>query len=452
MGIRFYRLDAAPLWSDEIFSWAAAHIPPGQLIPYLLEGNNPPLWELILQGCIRLWGDSPLALRALPALFSTGTAVLLFLLGYRSGGVWAGWIAALLWIFSDYGQSVGREARAYALLGFLTLLSHIVFLQWRTPKNGAFLWALVALLLFYTHYLGSAVIALHVAQLVWDRSWRKLFSGLSYLLPGIGLTGIVFLDKFLSQTRSETGAFASLEGFYNMLWSFSNQPVPTVIALLVVGGGLFWGRGRLGRAYPYWAFWGIFLLLWIMGYKAPVWQARYLMPAAVSYYWMLGVTVSALPSLLRWMSSLTLVTAWVISWNPTPPGPIPFHRELGALIAQKPSQHYLVAMPAWTALEWSYYLPLQEKSRFIADYFAAIQREMYLRHRIVGVNYYAELPVCELQAADTLWVLDYNHAGVFPHGILPDLLRREWQTIQVYNFGKGVKLWIGVRTGASAMD
>ncbi len=445
LGVRFYRLDAAPLWTDEIFSWAAAHLPPARLISFLLEGNNPPLWELLLHGWLRLWGEGEIALRSLPAIFSAATAVMLFWLGTHTGGKWAGWMAALLWIFSDYGQSIGREGRAYALLGLLTLLTHAAFLRWRTQGKGAFLWALLAWLLFHTHYLGGTIIAFHLACLIAQRAWKPLRAGLAYLLPGIALSGIIFLDRLIAHSQSETGAFASLEGFYNMLWRFSNQPVPTVLALLSVVSGLVWTQGRLLRSYPYLAFWGIFLPLWLAAHIAPVWQARYLMPAAVAYYWVLGHTVSALPPVGRWISSFTLLTAWGISWNPTPPGPIPFHRELGQLIAQKPAQHYLVAMPAWITLEWLPYLPLKSKSRFSADYFSETQREMYLRHRVIGASHYTELPVCELQAADTLWILDYNYAWSFPHGILPALLRKEWQPVRMYEFGNGVKLWIGVR-------
>lgn len=93
--VRMYKVAEAPLWADEIFSWSAAHLSPGRIVPYLLEGNNPPLWELLLHGWIHLWGDSVAALRSLAALCSAGAAVGLYALGYYTGGRWAGAAAAL---------------------------------------------------------------------------------------------------------------------------------------------------------------------------------------------------------------------------------------------------------------------------------------------------------------------------------------------------------------------
>ena len=50
LAVRYYRLSEAPIWVDEIFSWAVAHLRPSLLISYLYQGNNPPSWELLLSG------------------------------------------------------------------------------------------------------------------------------------------------------------------------------------------------------------------------------------------------------------------------------------------------------------------------------------------------------------------------------------------------------------------
>jgi hypothetical protein len=42
LAVRYYRLSEAPIWVDEIFSWAVAHLRPSVLISYLYRGNNPP--------------------------------------------------------------------------------------------------------------------------------------------------------------------------------------------------------------------------------------------------------------------------------------------------------------------------------------------------------------------------------------------------------------------------
>jgi len=50
LAVRYYRLSEAPIWVEEIFSWAVAHLRPSVLTSYLYRGNNPPLWELLLSG------------------------------------------------------------------------------------------------------------------------------------------------------------------------------------------------------------------------------------------------------------------------------------------------------------------------------------------------------------------------------------------------------------------
>ncbi|MCX7651312.1 MAG: hypothetical protein N2200_00380 [Bacteroidia bacterium] len=444
--VRFHKLGEAPLWTDEIFSWSASHLPPSRIISYLLEGNNPPLWELLLHFWRRWWGDSEVALRSLPAIFSTLTAAALFCLGTYSRSSLAGWIAAALWIFSDYGQGVGREARAYALLGFLTALAHIAFLYWRGSNRGFYVWIITLLLLFHTHYMGVGVAILQLIFLLFDKKSTKpvILTAILFLTGGSWLIGIVFMERLISYSGSEVGTFASWEGLYNMLWRFSNQPIPTVIALLTLTGATLYQRSLMS-SYPFWAFLGLFLPIGLMAWKVPIWQDRYLMSAAVGYYWLLGHAAAGLPAVGRWIGTAGLLLSWIISWNPVPPGKAPFNRHLARLIMQKPTHQPLICMPSWIALEYSYYLPLSCKGRVSSHFFDEVAQELQLRYRIFGANAYAELPVCELQATDTIWVLDYGYAWSYPGHPLPELLRHEWQPMQVWRLANHVQLWVGVR-------
>jgi mannosyltransferase len=158
--VRYYRLSEAPIWVDEIFSWAVAHLRPSVLISYLYRGNNPPLWELLLSGWLRLTlDDSPFGLRFLPATFSALTAVGLYYLGRETGGISAGILAALLWVFSSFGQGVCREARAYGLLAFLSAISFLFFARYLKTQKSSYFWAwlVASIFIMHTHYSGFFV-------------------------------------------------------------------------------------------------------------------------------------------------------------------------------------------------------------------------------------------------------------------------------------------------------
>ncbi len=457
LAVRLYGIAKAPLWSDEIFSWFVAHFSPGRIVSYLLEGNNPPLWELLLHGWMRLWGESVAAMRSLAALCSAGAAVGLYELGYRTGGRWAGASAAIAWIFSSFGQSVGREARAYALLACLTTLSHIAFLHWITARRGLLLWVLSLALLFYTHYMGVWVGLLQLAYLLW--AWPAAFWQSAFWAAFVGLAVgalgpvVVFVERLWSYPTLQAGTYASLEGAYNLLWAFSNQPVPTIAALIVLGVGMALRLRSLSQpmtvSYPYWAFWGLFGFLWVVGHFAAIWQPRYLMSAAMGYYWVLGLSLAAWPKRIRPFAAGGLLLLWIGSWEATPSGPAADYPRILQRLSQKPSNQLLILSPPWHTLTWSYYLlhPIQEPCDL-----KCLDKQMYYQHRVIGAAYYADLPPCHVEAVDTLWWLDMGYCEAFPHGVLPEVLAHRFLPIQVEPLGKKAFLWLWVATEPPALD
>lgn len=453
--VRLYNIGEAALVGDEIFSWIVAHLSPGRIVGYLASGNNPPLWEILLHYWRRIGGDSEGALRGLAAVFSAGAASGLYLLGRSTGGSIAGWIAAACWTFSTFGQSVGREARAYALLAFLTVVAHLLFLRWSRTQKGFYLWIFSCAVLFYTHYMGAWVplVQLGALPFLWPMKRPYLLPSIGLLGLGVGLQGIVFMDRLQHPAELGYAAYASVEGLYNMLWQFSNMPVPTVMGLALLPIGLLYAVKRKTaclpeKKYAQLSFWGIFLPMWVLGLFLHLWNPRYLLPAAMSYYWVLGLSVAELPHRLRLLAATALVGSWLLSWDSSPPGPYPLLNKLGPALSQRPPQHLLIVSPRYQTPILAYYpgdtFCLAQISHD-EDPLSSLEDCFHRSKKILSASAYGEIPPCELQAADTLWWLDFHLCFSHPDNKLETLLWEEFTPVAAYEIGPKVTLWQAVR-------
>jgi mannosyltransferase len=167
---RIVHLGSQSLWFDEGYTaWMVGHSPM-EIIRLIRADTAPPLYYLLLHAWTRIFGQSESALRSLSALFS----VLTLLLGLdiarkllRNPAA----IAAAAWAlaFSYLQFWYAREARAYALMGFLgvalfdCLLCHLAAKSRRWVPSIAILIAAA----MYTHnMMAPYVIALFIAWLV----------------------------------------------------------------------------------------------------------------------------------------------------------------------------------------------------------------------------------------------------------------------------------------------
>ena len=187
--LRLYRIGAQELWLDEAFSWYMATTP--KLLRALSIENTPPLYYLLLRAWVRVAGESEAALRLLSAVAGTLFVAAVLWAGRElfdtRVALWSGGAAALAPLHIYYSQ----EARAYAWLVLLLLLTHV--LLWRALRQNTWpCWALVtasALLALYTHYFAILGL-LPGAFLLWvwpgKARWRRygaamLGSGLGFL-------------------------------------------------------------------------------------------------------------------------------------------------------------------------------------------------------------------------------------------------------------------------------
>ena len=135
--LRFYQIGSKGLWLDEAFSIWMGQQPLAEMLQWLVRiDQHPPLYYMLLRAWLGL-GDGTGTVRALSALCSTLTVPVIFLLGRRLSGLWAGLLAALLLAVSPFHVHFAQEARMYALLALSASLAMVALAHLLTdPQAG----------------------------------------------------------------------------------------------------------------------------------------------------------------------------------------------------------------------------------------------------------------------------------------------------------------------------
>lgn len=371
-------LDSQPIAGDEPFSIYMAGMSPRDIVTHLMTGNNPPLWELLLHCWTRLFGIGPIAVRFMPLVFSALTAVAIFRMGSAFWHWHVGLLAALLFTFSDYHVFFAHEARGYALFALLTTISMWCFLaqMGRTSRSWPLmlLLATVNILLIYTHFFGFWVLFVQVIVIIWMlSSARYRPRGMDGVLSiGMSLLGYlpyvpVFLHRFRESATHGTWVLPpnGIDSLYTMLWNFSNQPVVTVVCIVLLVAGLVHmglkrgaGRPLADKVVLVW-FLVPFLLMFGFSYLVPMWLDRYLVFVTPAYYLTLAVLADRLlPTPKGFAAAATvLVVLFASTVNPDVSnrrdvrGAVMKIKELRAKLPNAP----IYICPDWSDLHFLYY-------------------------------------------------------------------------------------------------
>ena len=196
-------LASGPLWLDEALSVEIATLPYGELTDALRHDGSPPFYYLLLHWWIDVFGDGPLAARALSGVVGAATVPAVWAFANevtRSRRVAT--IAALVLATSPFAIRYGAEARMYALVQLLVALGGwalVRYVRGGTPAAGVGV-AVCSGLLALTHYWSFYLLAAVGIWLLRRRRWRPLVAVL-----GGGVLFLPWLPSFVFQlTRTGT--------------------------------------------------------------------------------------------------------------------------------------------------------------------------------------------------------------------------------------------------------
>ncbi|MDZ7336667.1 MAG: glycosyltransferase family 39 protein, partial [candidate division KSB1 bacterium] len=194
--LRIYRLDHQSYWTDEIITIKAAKQSAAQLLFHpTITNNAPPLYFLMSHFLLQLnQRNAELMLRLPSALFGILSVALFYLVVRKLLGKRMGFMASMLMALSPFHIWYSQEARPYALLLFLSLLSLWLFQELISKPQNQWLKAGFigsAALTFYCHTIAIAFIgALFIYLLIFFKNswtyWLKiLFAIIILMIPAL---------------------------------------------------------------------------------------------------------------------------------------------------------------------------------------------------------------------------------------------------------------------------
>ena len=310
IGLKLLYLTTAPIGHDEPFSIYHAQFSLDKMFEQLANYNNPPLFEMILHVWIKLFGISPFSVRILPALFACLCPVILYLFAKRNFSLLVGVSSSLLLTFSDLLLYYAHDCRVYSLFVVLTLASFYYYFEIINPNRitivKQILFVLFSTLLIYAHYFGIIVLGLQGLHLIlfYRKQFLKIIT--HYLIICTLFLPCIFivLTRFKATTKGNwIEPPSGLESLYNMIWTFSNVPVITVVCIAILfftfikvivnKSILKWKENNKEILILIW-FLTPFVGMFFISYWVPMYISRYLIFAVPAYYILLVLCVESL--------------------------------------------------------------------------------------------------------------------------------------------------------------
>lgn len=308
----FY-LTSQSICLDEPFTVYHAQFDLVNLASFLEKYNNPPLFELIVHFWIKLFGIGPGSIRALPMLFSSISVFFIYQMTIEFFNKRTAILAAIIYTLSTVNIWFAHDCRVYSLFVLLTVISFYLFFkllkepsEFKTRRLIVF--SFINLLLIYGHYFGFIVWGLEflIVCLFFLRSKSvikkyaiTIIIGLTAYLPQL----IILWQRTKQHINNGTWVNPpkGIESLYNMLWSFCNEPIPTVVCIVLLLSAItaFFIRKKKTPVHPYTKYiiiWFLvpFLGMFLISYKTPMYIDRYLVFISPAFYILLALSISYL--------------------------------------------------------------------------------------------------------------------------------------------------------------
>ena len=168
---RFTNLDYRDFWYDEAFTGVAVKENFGNMLKMIINDVHPPLYYASLKIFASFFNYSVFGIRLFSAIFGVLAVWAAYLFAKELYDRRAGLFAAFVVAIAPFAIQYSQEARMYAMLSFLLVMSAYFFVK--ALKTGALknyiFWGIFLGLACLTHYMGVVFSAtFYLAYLAWN--------------------------------------------------------------------------------------------------------------------------------------------------------------------------------------------------------------------------------------------------------------------------------------------
>lgn len=448
------------LSGDEPFSVYHAQMNIPSIISILSQGNNPPLYEIILHVWISFFGISELSVRFPSLIFNSITLGFLYKIGRKFLNQRIALVASIVFIFSNYQIYFSHEARVYSLLGMLTSISMYLFMRIMSEdekKSSPFtaykanysfysllILPVVNTLIIYAHYFGFFVIATQYIFALFHlsffkRNWKRLLLSIGIMILLYAPNIPTVIHRFIA-SYGETWVKPpqGIESIYNMLWAFSNAPIVAVVVIVLFFASFIkwvyqYKKQETNIRYAFIAFWFgfIFFTMFGLSYWVPMFLDRYLMPASVSFPLLVGICADYLIKKSRYNFVIPFITCFLFIITVKPDSYN--KRDVKSLVAKikslKTQNTVVYFCPDWFELNFVYYYQpdwfketAKNNQRILNEYLHA--------DNIYPINHYQQIDTSSIAGAEKIIYIDAAADYVFPNNRIKQFMDLNFRVIE----------------------
>jgi len=243
--VRFATLDSQSFGDFETYTVILQRMDFGSMVSEIPEfEGTPPLYYVLSWFWAQLFGTGEVGLRTLPAILSVATVPVAYAIGRTLVNPRVGLVAAVLMAVNPLAVWYAQEARAYALLMFLTALGLLFFVRLLHDAGNRTWnlvgWSAAAAAALLTHYFAALVVVPEAIWLYLATSARRPV--LVALLPP-AITGAALIPLIVEQSEQAGGGEPAATALGTRIAQFPKQflvgyNVPLEVPLAIAGGAL----------------------------------------------------------------------------------------------------------------------------------------------------------------------------------------------------------------------
>ena len=395
---RVRALDYQSLWRDEVDAIYFSVQPFVDLLNMVkTPGHNGPFYYLTLRPWFAAVGISDFSARYLSAMAGTLSVALMWPVTrlitrhlQKEAAVHTALLAAVLMALNPYQLWYSQEAKMYAMLVMLTLVSTWCFLLGMKKGDTKYFvfYVIFTSLCVYYHVLAALIIPLHGMWflILWPSDWKQwrnyTASVMAMTLPYLPLIGWQW-DIITSTTYTAGYPFTSYIEMGRQLIVLHSRGVIGVAALWLIPiyflllAGLVYGeiRWRYRLILITWLF-GPPFFLYLISLAIPLYVDRYLIWIAPAYIILLSLGVQTVPfrpiyntKLLAYLLVVPLAAVWIYGgWLQTT---IPVKADLRQAVTytldQREANELLILQIPHNHYSYRYYSAEDREQRFTSS-------------------------------------------------------------------------------------